>query len=165
MSGRMRALHLRAFASTFDVPRRVFDGLIGTPPALARDDVGAVPVRPMVLWSGRFVLAMALFCFAQELDLSRDVAAESSSGQPRPDLLEQPAVAIWIAETGERKVAGVIGCRPAHSSAFAVGLELSARRPGVEHLADPGTARGELVACGLDVGDDQVKALCRARRG
>ena len=59
----------------------------------------------------------------------------------------------------------MIGRGPADSTARAVALELSSRRPGVEHLADLGTAGDELVACRLDVGDDQVEALGRARRG
>ena len=138
----------------------------GVLPALARDDVGGVPPRPVVLRSGRFVLAMALLCLSQKLGQSRDVqVAESSSGKTRLDLLEQPAVAVRIAERGERAIAGVVGCGPADSTARAVALELSSRRPGVEHLADLGTAGDELVACSLDVGDDQVEALGRARRG
>ena len=87
------------------------------------------------------------------------------AGQPRRDLLQQPAVAVRVAERGEGAVAGVIGRGPADATARAVGLELSARRPGVEHLADLDTAGDELVARSLDVGDDQVEALGRAGRG
>ena len=49
----------------------------------------------------------------------------------------------------------MIGRGPADATIRAVGLELSARRPGVEHLADLDTAGDELVARNLDVGDDQ----------
>src|ERR1700737_579200 len=109
---------------------------------------------------------MVLLCLSQKLCQRRDVAvAESSSGKPRLDLLEQPAVAVWIAERGERAIAGMVGCGPADSTARAVAPELSSRRPGVEHLADLGTSGGELLACGLDVGDDEVEALGRARGG
>ena len=87
------------------------------------------------------------------------------AGQPGRDLLQQPAVAVRVAERGEGAVAGVIGRGAADATARAVGLELSARRPGVEHLADLDTAGGELVARSLDVGDDQVEALGRAGRG
>ena len=59
----------------------------------------------------------------------------------------------------------MIGRGPADATARAVGLELSARRPGVEHLADLDTAGDEFVARSLDVGDDQVQALGRAGRG
>ena len=84
---------------------RVLGGLLGSPALLARDDVGGVPPRPVVLRSGRFVRAMVLLCLSQKLCQRRDVqAAESSSGKPRLDLLEQPAVAVWIAERGARAV-------------------------------------------------------------
>ena len=86
-------------------------------------------------------------------------------GQPGGDLLQQPAVAVRVAERGERAVAGAIGRGPADPTARASGSELRARRPRVEHLADLGTAGGQLVAGGLDVGDDQVQALRRAGRG
>src|SRR5207253_3972444 len=100
------------------------------------------------------------------VDRGGDVrVAEPSSGKPRLDLLEQPAVAVRIAERGERAIAGMVGCGPADPTARAVTLELSPRRPGVEHLADHRTTDDELVACSLDVGDDEVKALGRARRG
>ena len=45
----------------------------GVSPALARDDVGGVPPRPVVLRSGRFVLAMARLCLSQKLGQRRDV--------------------------------------------------------------------------------------------
>src|SRR6267378_2982733 len=124
------------------------------------------PPRESSRARGRLVLAMALLSLSQELRQGRDVqVAESSSGKPRLDLLEQPAVAVWIAERGERAIACMVGCGPADSTARAVALELSSRRRGVEHLADPGTTGDELVACSLDLGDDQVEALGRARRG
>ncbi len=87
------------------------------------------------------------------------------AGQPRRDLLQQPVVAVRIAERGEGGVGGVIGRGAAEASARAVGLELRARRPGVEHLADLDAVRHEIVARGLDVGDDQVQALGRAGFG
>ena len=83
-------------AGTFDLKRGILDRLVGSSPALTCDDVGSVPPRPVVLRSGRFVLAMALLCFSQQLCQGRDVQAESSSGKPRLDLLQQPAVAVWI---------------------------------------------------------------------
>ena len=50
----------------------------------------------------------------------------------------------------------MIGRGPADATARAVGLELSARRPGVEHLADLDTEGDELVARSL---------RCRRRSG
>ena len=92
-------LEVRAsVAGTFHVKRSIFGCLLGRPAALARDDVGGVPPRPVVLRSGRFVLAMVLLCLSQKLCEGCDVHAESSSRKPRLDLLEQPAVAVWIAE-------------------------------------------------------------------
>ena len=59
----------------------------------------------------------------------------------------------------------MIGRGPADATARAVGLELRARRPGVENHADLDTAGDEFVARSLDVGNDQVEALGRAARG
>src|SRR5581483_5307082 len=66
------------------------------------------------------------------------------------------------AERDERTVAAVLGSRAADA---AVVMEPGARRPFAEHLADLDTVREELVARGLDVGDDQVQALGRPGRG
>jgi len=66
----------------------------------------------MMFGSCRFVLAMVLLCFSQKLCQSPDIQAESSSGKPRRDLLEQPSVAVRITERGERAVAGMLGIRP-----------------------------------------------------
>src|SRR5262249_44628519 len=147
------------------VERGIPGCLVGSPPVLTRDDVGGVPPRPVVLRSRRLVLAMVLLGLSQELGQSRYVQAESSSGKSGRDLLEQPAVAVRVAERDERTVAGVFGGRPAESTARAIGLELSARRPSVEHLAGLDTAGDEFVTRSLDVGDDEVEALGRARRG
>ena len=55
------------------MPRGDCHGLLGRLALLLRDDVGGVPIRPVVLRSGRFVLAMALLCFPQKLGQRRDV--------------------------------------------------------------------------------------------
>src|SRR5439155_10093997 len=113
---RRRRERCRASSGTFQVGRSIFGGLLGIPAALTRDDVGGVPPRPVVLRSGRFILAMVLLCLSQKLGQTRDVAvAQSSSGKPRSDLLEQPAVAVRIAERGECAIAGSVGCGPAES--------------------------------------------------
>jgi hypothetical protein len=54
-------------AGSFNVECSVFGRLFGSPTALARDGVGGVPPRPVVLRSGRFVVAVALFRFSQKL--------------------------------------------------------------------------------------------------
>src|SRR6202042_214639 len=47
--------------------------------------------------------------------------------------------------------------------AFAVGTELSFRDSGVGQLTKFGAASDQFLASSLNVGDDQVKALSRAR--
>src|SRR3984893_17487154 len=96
--------------------------------------------------------------------------AESTSGQARCDLLQQPAVAVGIAERRERAVAAMLGIRTANPEPpKQVGLVRAGVHPTgvVEHLADRDTAAKQLFAGGLDVGDDQVQALGGAgcRRG
>ena len=56
-----------------------------------------------------------------------------AAGETGRDLLQQPYVAVGVAESSEGTVAGVIRCG-AGDLAGAVGLELSARRAGVERL-------------------------------
>ena len=102
----------------------LFGCFFGCLPFLARNDVGGVPARPVVLRSRRFVLAMMLFCLAQKRCQRCYVQiAESSSGQPRGDFLEQPGVAVGIIECGKGKVAAVVGRQPADAT-VAVGPEL-----------------------------------------
>jgi hypothetical protein len=45
----------------------------GVFPILARDDVGGIPTRPVVLGSGWFVLAMMFLCLLQHLRQCRNV--------------------------------------------------------------------------------------------
>ena len=48
----------RSPAGTFHVERSILRCVVGRFPALARDDVGGIPSRPVVLRSGRFIRAM-----------------------------------------------------------------------------------------------------------
>src|SRR5882672_3410120 len=88
-----------------------------------------------------------------------------ATGQSRRDLLEQPAVAVGITERGERAIAASLGIPTAdplppkqvgliRASVYAAGV--------MEHVADLDAATEQLRASGLDVGDDQVQALCGA---
>src|SRR6266705_1579363 len=130
-----------------------FGGFFGRPSVLSRDNVGGVPPRPMVLRGGWFVLAMMLLRLTQKLCQHRDIQiAESTSGQARCDLLEQPGVAIRIAERSKGKVAAVTGVRPT-DPAVAFGTELSTRFQGMEHFTDLDTARNELFAGSSDIGN------------
>ena len=79
--------------------RAILGCFLGSFPLLARDHVGGVPPRPVVLRSGRFVLTVVLFCLPQKLCQRLDVeVAQSSSGNTRCALLQQEAIAIRIAE-------------------------------------------------------------------
>src|ERR1700686_4030620 len=119
----------------------------------------------MVLRGGWFVLAMMLVRLTQKLCQRRDVQiAESTSGQARCDLLKQPGVAIRVAERSKGKVAAVIGVRPTDAT-VAFGTELSTRFRSMEHLTDLDTAGNELFASSVNIGNDQVETLGRARRG
>src|SRR5882672_10073589 len=113
----------------------------------------------MVLRGGWFVLAMMLLRLTQKLCQRRDVQiAESTSGQARCDLLEQPGIAIRVAERSKGKVAAVTGVRPT-DAAVAFGTELSTRFHGMEHLADLDTAGHDFFASSFDIGNDQVETL------
>ena len=119
----------------------------------------------MVLRGGWFVLAMMLLRLTQELCQRRDVQiAESTSGQARCDLLEQPSVAIRVAERSKGKVAAVTGVRPTDAT-IAFGTELGTWFRSMEYLTDFDTAGNELFASRFNIGNDQVETLGRPRRG
>jgi len=132
----------------------IFGRLVGGPPVLTRDDVRRIPVRPVMLRSGRFVFAMVLLGLQQKLRQSFHIQAESSSRKPRRYLLKQPSVAVRVAERSERAVASMIGRRAADTTARAIGMELSTRSPGVKHLTDIDTAGNNLVARSFDAGNN-----------
>ena len=75
--GRMRPHTAR---ERFNVERGVVGRVLGRAALLARDDVGGVPVRPVVLRSGRFVLAVA---FSASRRRSVSVATSSCSARVR----------------------------------------------------------------------------------
>src|SRR5882672_7128784 len=132
---------------------------------LGGNDVGGVPPRPMVLWSGWFVLAMMFLCLSQELSQRRDVQiAKPSPRQSGCDFLEQPGVAVRVAERSKRKVAAVPGVRPIDPT-VPFGTELSTRFRSMEHFTDLDTAGNERCASSFNIGNDQVETLGRARRG
>jgi len=85
-----------------------------------------------------------------------------ASGQPGGDLLQEPAVAVRVAERQERAVAGALRIRSGNPGVGPAVVEDAAGV--VEDLARLGSAPFELVVRGLDVVDDQVQALGRARR-
>src|SRR5215510_13151861 len=108
---------------------------------------------------------MMLLRLAQKLRQGRDVQiAESASGQVRCDLLEQPGVAVRVAERSKGKVAAVTGVRPTDAT-VSFGTELSTRFRSMEYLTDFDTAGNEFFASRFNIGNDQVETLGRARRG
>src|SRR5258708_12601155 len=97
----------------------------------------------MVLRGSWFVLAMMLLRLTQKLCQRRNVQiAESTSGQARCDLLEQPSVAIRVAERSKGKVAAVTGVRPTDTT-VAFGTELTTPFQSMQHLPDLATAPTE----------------------
>src|SRR4051794_33297083 len=106
----------------------------------------------MVFRGRRFVLPMMLFRLTQNLWQCRDAqTAESTSGQACCDLLEQPRLAIRVAERSKGKGAPVVGVRPTHAT-FAFGTELSPRFRSMEHLAHVDIAGRELYTSSVKVG-------------
>jgi len=90
------------------------------------------------------------------------VARRDVSGQSCGDLLEQPAVAVWISERSVRGVAFSFRIWTAEQAFRAGMVEYAAGV--VEWLADLDATTEQCVASGLDVGDDQVQALGGAGR-
>src|SRR5215475_5104564 len=82
--------------------RALFDRLVDRPSSFARDDERGVPVRPLMLRRRRLEWSVVFLRFSQRVAQRRDVGAESSSGNSRRDFLEQPVIAVWIAERNER---------------------------------------------------------------
>src|ERR1700753_1390791 len=90
-----------------------------------------------------------------------------ASGQSRGDLLEQPAVAVGIAEGSERAVAAMLRIDAGNpKSAEQIWLVLAGMHIAgiLKHFADRDAASEEFVAGGLDVGDDEILSPGRAGR-
>src|SRR5919112_5345522 len=140
------------------------------------DNVLGVPLGPVHIG-----LAGPLLVLAVRSRCATERGRESSSRSegraclhaPREalgDFLEQPAIAVRIAERGVRAVAAMLGIRTADSNTpEQVGLvRASVHVAGaVERLADLHAATEQLLASSLDVGNDEVQSLggARCRRG
>src|SRR4029079_19376286 len=88
-----------------------------------------------------------------------------ATGEPRRNLLQQPAVAIRISKRSKRAVAATIRIwtadpNPTKHIRF---VWTNVDSTIVEHLTDLNATTKQLVARGLDVGDDQIQTLCGAR--
>src|SRR3954447_15815214 len=111
------------------------------------DHVGGVPGRPVLvgLAGASFVLAVGsrgpLQRGLEVVDRRvRRLRRVHPAGQPRGDLLQQPGVAVGVAERREGAVAGSLVRRAGHASTRVANLELRAGRTRVEDLADLGAA-------------------------
>ena len=106
----------------------------------------------MVLRGARFVFAVVLLGFSQKLSQAGDVqVAESPTGKPCRDLLEQPAVAVRIAERRICAVGAIVRVVARYGR--------SAERFEMECVADLGAAGRELGSCRLDVRDHEIQIL------
>jgi hypothetical protein len=85
---------------------------------LASVDIGRTPVPPVVLGMGLLVVVVVLGRFTEELCKGRDVHGSCSrllpfaAGKPLLDLLEQPAVPVWILKRGKREVGTTLRVAP-----------------------------------------------------
>src|SRR5580658_3293617 len=145
--------------------RQLFAGLL-------RHHVRGVPLGPVLIALPGALLVLAVGG-RRTPERARQIVRRSVGSlagidaprQPRCDLLQQPLVAVRVAERSKRAVAGMIRRGPVEAAVPALRLELGPRRSSVKHLADIDAASGELAARRLDVGDDEVEALGRPGRG
>jgi hypothetical protein len=94
-------------------------GLLWRAPALASVHVRRVPIPPAMLGMRLLVLAVMLLRLVEEIGHGCDVHGWCSRQLPfaarksRPDLLEQPAVPVWILKRGKRVVGTTLRIAPA----------------------------------------------------
>lgn len=83
---RRASLRLRDVTGAFDVLRPMFRRFLGSLSLLARNNVGGIPLRPVVLRTDRFVLVMSLLCFLPKLGQSRVLISWSTQLLPSGSL-------------------------------------------------------------------------------
>jgi hypothetical protein len=132
---------------------------------LLADDVLGIPVRPVHIMPACSFLMLAMRGGGapqrgRELGCrGKGRVGLDTTGKPRGNFLEQPAVAVRIAERGQRGVAAAFGVRAAEpDTAEQMGLVGSGVHvaTAVKRLADLCTAAEQFFARSLDIGDDQV---------
>src|SRR4030095_9961324 len=115
----------------------------------------ARPVATFVVSCGT-TAARSPRCGAGSLATSRARSVAESGGLlAAPGLLQDPGVAVGVAEVGERVVVAVLG----------IGALLPALGGHGPHLAPPDAAPDQVGARRLDVRDDEVRAAVRPRLG
>jgi hypothetical protein len=139
--------------------------------SLLAHQVLGVPLRPVLVAVPHtfFVLSVSRFRTAKRARqiVRRGVCSATSHtpGQPRRNLLQQPAVAVRVTERGKRLVAAMLGVRtidpepPKQVRLVRASVHTAA---AVEHVTDRDAATTHFVASGLDIGRDQVQALSGA---
>src|SRR5215207_3754009 len=144
-------------------------GLLRAAPLLTRAQVGRVPVPPVMLGVRLLEAVVALRRLAEEFRERRDVRGSCprrlplAAGEPRRDLLEQPAVPVRVLERGEREVGTAFGVAPADARVLQGVVEGAAGV--VEDLAHVNAAGDEVGAGGVEVFYGEDEAVGRARLG
>src|SRR5437016_6070918 len=114
-----------------------------------------VPVPPVMFGVRLLVVVVVLRRFAEELRKGRDVNGSCSlllpfaAGKARRDLLEQPAVPVWVLKRGKREVGTTLRVAPANARVLHSVIERAAGV--VEYLADVDAAGDQVLAGGVDV--------------
>src|SRR5206468_10204746 len=95
---------------------------------------------------------------------SRLLLLPFAAGKACRDLLEQPAVSVWILKRGKREVGTTFRVAPRHARVLHGVVEGAAGV--VEDLADVDAASDQVLAGGVDVihGEDQVHRARPSRR-
>ncbi len=134
--------------------------LLGGAAALAGGHVGRVPVPPVVRRGALLVRVVVLGRLVQQVGEGRDVHG-SAPREPRREFLEQPGVAVGVAERGPRLVGLALRVRAAHARRGAGEVEPAG---AVEHLGHVDAAGDQVGAGRFDVGDGE-QAVARPGRG
>ena len=137
-------------------------------PARSRTMYARVPVRPVRVGLAGALLVLAVRCGSAPQRVGeiargrvRRPGRVHAPGKPGRDLLQQPAVAVRVAERRERAVAAVIG-RTARSTRPGAAAPPNRQANPVAQWKTSLTSTpllGQLVARGVDVGDDQIGGL------
>ena len=115
-----------------------------------------------------FVFAVPLLRLVEEFRKHSDVDRSGSCGFPfaagkaRRDLLQQPAIPVWILERGEREVGTTFRVAPGHARVLDGVVERTAGV--VEHLANVDAAGDQVLASG-SISSTARTSVRRARPG
>src|SRR5437867_11671588 len=144
------------------------DCLLRTASVLTRVQVGRVPVPPVMFGVRLLVMVVVLRGLVEELCQSRDVHGSCcllvpfTAGKSCRDLLEQPAVPVWVLKRGKREIGTTF--RVAPNDARVLHGVVQGASGAVEDLAGVNAASDKVLADGVNVihGQHQVR---RARSG